>query len=329
MNDIRKIFDDNQLVMKLYSLYLSEYNKSIDETKVKSLAKDLQIDYDYAFYLLFINFLGLDIVDNKEHLYLANQYIRPYLKSLDIEEYYNNPYYKNVRPKAKKKGNWTLKYQKYNPYELFVCNDLTIDGYKEYPNIGYFKEEFDYLCVLENNHEWMLITPNEIETIKLPISKAFGDVITFGLGLGYFAYMVSLKENVNSVTIIEKDQNVINLFKTEILPFFEYKYKIKIINADAFDVMKEGINNYDYCFIDIWHDASDGVPFYVKFKKLEKFNEGVTIDYWVEPTLISYIKWYLYNHFDVLKKTKKLPDFVSKENILDDEIINQILVEKN
>ncbi len=64
MNDIQKTFEDNQLVMKLYSLYLNEYNKYIDEIKVKSLSKDLQIDYDFVFYLLFINFLGLDIIDN-------------------------------------------------------------------------------------------------------------------------------------------------------------------------------------------------------------------------------------------------------------------------
>ena len=329
MININKIFENNQLIMKLYSLYISEYNRSIDEVKVKSLAEDLEIDNDYAFYLLFINFLGLDIVDNKEHLNLANQYIRPYLKSLDIEEYKNNPYYKNIVPKSKKLGKWTLKYQTYKPYELFVCNDLTIDNYHEYPNIGYFKEQFKYLTVLENNHEWMLITPNEIETMKEPINKAYGNVITFGLGLGYFAYMVSLKDNVESITIVEKDKDVIELFTSLILPFFEHKNKIKIINADAFDIMKQGINNYDYCFIDIWHDASDGVPLYVKFKQLEKFNKLVKIDYWVETTLVSYIKWYLYSNFDELKKLNKLSIDVEIKDILNNEYINKILVEKN
>lgn len=329
MDNIQNIFENNQLIMKLYSLYISEYNNSIDEIKVKSLAKDLQINDDYAFYLLFINFLGFDIVDNKEHLNLTNQYIRPYLKCLDVDEFTNNPYYKNVVPKKKKLGKWTLKYQTYHPYELFVCNDLTIDNYYEYPNIGYFKEQFKYLTVLENNHEWMLITPNEIETMKEPINKAFGNVITFGLGLGYFAYMVSLKDNVESITIVEKDKGVIELFNSEILPFFEYKNKIKIINADAFDIMHQGINNFDYCFIDIWHDASDGVDFYAKFKKYEKDNPNVIIDYWVETTLVSYIKWYLYNNFDNLKQCKKLSSNVEVKDILDDEFINKLLVEKN
>ena len=44
MININKIFENNQLIMKLYSLYISEYNRSIDEVKVKSLAKDLEIN---------------------------------------------------------------------------------------------------------------------------------------------------------------------------------------------------------------------------------------------------------------------------------------------
>lgn len=329
MNEIKKTFENNQLIMKLYSLYISEYNNSINASQVEELASTCDIDLNYAFYLLFVNYLGLDTVDNKEHLCLANEYIRPYLRCLDENIYYNNPYYKNVRPKEKKKGQWTLKYLSYKPYELFVCNDLKVEQYKEFPSVGYFKDEFKYLAVLENNHEWMLIIPNEIETMKEPINKAFGKVITFGLGLGYFAYMTSIKDNVDSVTIIEKDPNVIKLFKSEILPFFEFKHKINIICADAFDIFKQGINDYDYCFIDIWHDASDGVPLYVEFKKYEKNNNDVIIDYWVETTLVSYIKWYVFSHFETLKKCNKLDKLVTVEEILDNNFINKLLVEKN
>ena len=77
----------------------------------------------------------------------------------------------------------------------FVFNDLKCINDKLYPSIGYFKDEYKYPCVLENDREWMLITPNEIETMKKPISEATGNVLTYGLGLGYYAYMVSMKEN--------------------------------------------------------------------------------------------------------------------------------------
>ena len=40
----------------------------------------------------------------------------------------------------------------------------------------------------------MTITPDEIETMKEAVDQAFGNVLTFGLGLGYYAYMVSEKD---------------------------------------------------------------------------------------------------------------------------------------
>ena len=77
----------------------------------------------------------------------------------------------------------------------------------------------------------MTITPNEIETMKEPVDEAFGHVLTFGLGLGYYAYMVSEKENVESITIVETNEDVIDLFNKYILPQFKNAHKIKIIQS--------------------------------------------------------------------------------------------------
>jgi hypothetical protein len=48
-------------------------------------------------------------------------------------------------------------------------------------------------ALLENDRIWMTITPNEIEIMIKPVDEAFGHVLTYGLGLGYYAYMVSKK----------------------------------------------------------------------------------------------------------------------------------------
>mgnify|MGYP004628899591 FL=1 len=131
----------------------------------------------------------------------------------------------------------------------------------------------------------MLITPNEIETMSESISEAYGNVLTYGLGLGYYQYMISNKDNVKSITIIEKDQNIIDLFTKYILPQYKYKNKIKIINEDA---LKYKYNNeYDYVFVDIWHDPSDGIELYTKMKQLEKPN--IKYSYWIEKTIKNYI----------------------------------------
>ena len=144
--------------------------------------------------------------------------------------------------------------------------------------------------MLENDNEWMTLTPVDVDTCKEAIDAAHGNVITFGLGLGYYAYMVSEKENVKSITIVEKSKEVIELFKKYILPNFTNKEKIKIVNCDAFEYAKYvmPIENYDYAFVDIWRDASDGTPMYEDMKKLERLSPQTKFSYWIENFLISY-----------------------------------------
>ena len=76
--------------------------------------------------------------------------------------------------------------------------------------------------------------------MKLPVERAKGKVLTFGLGLGYFAYMCSLKEEVESVTVVEKDKSVIKLFNEIILPlrqifFLQKQIQIKIAGKKQLD----------------------------------------------------------------------------------------------
>ncbi len=79
-------------------------------------------------------------------------------------------------------GKSELKYEKYKPFEGFVCNDIiqTKEG-RQIPQVGFFETEFMFPAILENDRIWMTITPNEIETMKEPVDQAFGNVLTFGL----------------------------------------------------------------------------------------------------------------------------------------------------
>lgn len=78
------------------------------------------------------------------------------------------------------------------PYEGFIYKDVEAskeDYYSEINHLGFFSQSFDYLELVDKERIWMSITPYEIETMKSSIAKAKGKVVTFGLGLGYFAYM--------------------------------------------------------------------------------------------------------------------------------------------
>lgn len=237
--------------------------------------------------------------DNIKKIYELNDEFVNYYKKynlencfemLSIDEYISNPYVKNIKlNKIIVDDNHKFEELNYLPYECFLYKNIYIDNeYLEHIKIGYFTTTYSYITLLENEDIWMLITPHEINTMKQAISNAYGNVITFGLGLGYFAYMCSIKENVKTVTIIEKDEKTIKLFKEFILPQFEHKDKIIIINEDAIKFTSKPIN-YDYGFVDIYKDEIDGLPLYIKmYQNLIKQN--FKSEYWIEEGMIIILR---------------------------------------
>ncbi len=275
----------NNIILNRLSIYLNNNSKIINKEMVENLTKELNISKEEAFKFLLAEILGLNATEYKE---VFNIYFKNMIKMLNKSKYENNDYYKNIKIDNINYKKYSFKNNYYEPYEAFVYNDLIeLDNGVLLPSIGFFDEKYNYPSILENGREWMLITPNEIETMDKVINESEGHVLTYGLGLGYFAYMSSLKEEVIDVTIIEKDNNIIELFNKYILPQFKYKNKIKIIKEDAFTFAKEYPFNYDFVFADIWHDPSDGIELYLKFKKLEK--ENIIYRYWIEDTIKCYL----------------------------------------
>lgn len=270
----------NNLIMSKLSIYLNNYSDYITKEMIDNIKKEFGFNDLESFKIIITSLLE---ITDKELIHEFDKIVF----ELDKNKYEDNLYYKNISFKNIKSNKWSFRYESYNPYEAFVFNDLRKINDKLYPCIGYFKEEYKYPAVLENNREWMLITPNEIETMEKPINEATGNVLTYGLGLGYYAYMVSMKEDVKTVTIVEKDKEIIELFNKYILPQFRFKDKIRIINMDAFEYFKKNIY-YDFVFVDIWHDPSDGIDLYLKFKNLEKKN--IKYSYWIEDTIKCYIE---------------------------------------
>lgn len=237
----------------------------------------------------FLNFFDLDL-ENSLDKKLFNEYVKKSFNKLDTDAFGNNPYFINVRPQEKYIGNYELYYQTFAPYKPFIYNDVTIaeTTFSEYSSLGYFDKEFKCLTLAKDNVIWMSITPNEIKTMQKSVEEAHGKVLTFGLGLGYYAYMASIKTNVDKVVIVESDSNIIEIFKKNILPFFPYPPKIEIVKEDAFKYLNRvDINEeFDYAFFDIWHSPEDGLLPYLKIKNYEK-NKRCQFSYWLEDSLIA------------------------------------------
>ena len=302
--------------MKIYlsKKDLEEFNKLLDTKDINLSIADLTLDYlencknnididlfssfedldkEKAFYYSLMDVMEIDY-ENKENRFIGENYILQGIKCLETKEYEENPYVKSIKIDGKHFKNLELKYLNYKPYEGFPFDDIKVDEnnyFKETTQLGFFEKPYQFLALLENNKIWMSINPNEIETMKKPISNAKGNIVVFGLGMGYFAYMCSLKGDVKHITIIENNQNIIELFNSKIFPLFEYKNKITIIKSDAFKFVKKiKPNDFTYGFVDLWHNPNDGIHAFLMFKSEESRLEGLKFDYWLETGLLALLR---------------------------------------
>ena len=242
---------------------------------------------------LFSGLLGLNPSNEHDRL-LEETYIWKGVHELNPNEFINDPYFQYIQIPSASEKSWHFQLDIYQSYEAFICDDLVIepDGV-EIPQIGFFSQSFRYPAVYEKGQEWMAIKPSEIRSMRKPVSCVNGNVITFGLGLGYYTFMVSQKKEVEHITVVERDSSIIHLFQDYILPQFPHKEKVSIIQSDAFEYMKKQMpkEHFDYAFVDLWHDSSDGLPLYLKARKLAEDIPQTHFLYWVENTLRSAENW--------------------------------------
>ena len=284
--EVQNIISTNNINMNVADVLTNAfmYVDAINPDEVKQYIKE-GLSENEAVYNCLYDFLGFDKNDEESQNVLG-EYVLNNLKKLNPKDYTDNPYVKAIKNTGRK-GKYALKYIDYAPYQLFAYDDIKVNGYKEYSQIGYFDNKFSYLALTEGNNIWMSLNPNEIETMKPYINKARGNVLVLGLGMGYVPFMLSLKNFVKSITIIERDQEIINLFNELIYPSFPNKEKIKIIKGDAVEytrkIQKQG--TCDYVFADLWHDPEDGLPLFVELKKINK-----NIDCWLEVSMYALLR---------------------------------------
>ncbi len=246
-------------------------------------------------------------------------------KRLSVSGYIDDPYMNNVLPSISEIGNISLRYENYRKKEGFVYDEITYDPvtYEEKTPFGYFDEEFRYLALKKGDATWMSVIPHEINTMKEPIEEARGKVLTLGLGIGYYVYNVLMKKNVEEVTVVEYDKDVIEVFKKRLLPFFPNKEKLRIIEGDAFEYLSHA-KPFDYCFADLWHMPEDGLPMYLKLRKYEDTYPNASFSYWIEKSMLALMRRSLIVLFDEeMSQETKDEDYTESET-LGDKLINAL-----
>lgn len=228
------------------SEYINETPCAITERLMKEADPSGELPEEILYAAFMAGFCGISEDDTT-----INEYFHDAVHCLETRKYRDNPYLENIKFPDTATRHWKFTHYSYRPYEAFICNDIDIDkNLREVPQIGFFRERFAYPAVEQDGREWMAVKPSEIETMRAPIEEAAGRVVTLGLGLGYFAYMVSEKPDVTSLDIVERSEEAIALFERHILPQFPNKEKIRIIRSDAFGFLNENM------WQDAGHEAS-------------------------------------------------------------------------
>lgn len=280
---------DNERILTLMSEYLCFTPAAIQPGEVQKLSADCDIPLNDAYMALLCAHCGLDTgLPDDARLYRS--YLPRMVRQHDPASYRADAYMQTVRPQAGQTGSIDLVMETIAPMELFVADDfLTDDQGRIYPQLGWFREVFSFPALRENGQVWMTVTPNEINTIQPAVAQSTGKVLTYGLGLGYYAFHALLKSEVTSVTIVERSPQVIDVFRRLLLPFFPRQEALHIVEADAFEYARTQMPQmgFDTVFTDLWHDVGDGIELYRRMKALE--TPGPRYLYWIEKTLRCYI----------------------------------------
>lgn len=104
----------------------------------------------------------------------------------------------------------------------------------------------EYKVLVVGGGVMMSNTQLEHRTNRRVINRMEGDVLVTGLGLGSIITPITSRSNVKSLTIVEKNKDVISL----VAPYYSQDSKVRIVEGDAFSYIPD--QKYDFMYHDIW-----------------------------------------------------------------------------
>jgi predicted membrane-bound spermidine synthase len=145
-----------------------------------------------------------------------------------------------------------------------------------------FVQEGQYTELVVDNNILMSDTDMEIRSNGYVAAIAHGNVLVAGLGIGLVIIPMCKNPVVKSVTVIEKNKDVIKLVE----PHIRHK-KLEVIHADIFDWKPENGRKWDIIWFDIWHgvntdNLSEIARLHQKFKfRRNRENPGSFMSSWM------------------------------------------------
>ncbi len=270
--------DEIAAEMALYS------KEELDEMKELGLTPD----GFRTFYVIrkFCDTYGIDRVADAEYMLELYGNARRIPASFITDD----PYMKAADYTTVKDGDVTLTWAEYARGEIFQYDMPNVNGRLVVPKLGFFDTPVRFPALYEGDMPWVSVIPSEINSMREQLDAAEGRCLVLGLGLGYYAFHAAMKESVTSVTVVELNEKITDIFVKHLLPKFPCRDKIKIIRGDAvaYAASLTG-DEYDFCFADIWEGAVDGAPHYVRLRESAKRLPDIRFTYWIEEQIKEYL----------------------------------------
>ena len=278
---------------------LKAAKRSFTEEELDALREQGLLGEDFETFLTvkwFVDALELEEVADEEYIRQFFQQARKF----DINWFYDNPYMREISVPKAKIGRFQLGMAIYDKGEFFQYDMPDFSRDLVVPKIGFFDGRVTFPSIYEGITPWMSICPSEIFSMEEPIQQAHGRVLVLGLGLGYYPFMISQKDSVSEIVIVERQKEVIELFEKYLLPQFGHKEKIKVIQEDALVYMDqlgesdgfaadEG-GRFDVCFADIWENQVDGAKAYRRIHPHEVRLPRTEFVYWIEQPILHQLQ---------------------------------------
>lgn len=248
----------------------------------------------------------------KELTAILKRYSLPSSLKQDISIIQDNPYFRDIHLETV--ATPTVRYETAVIKRRTVLN---VDFHRpvgkylfhEHP-LGYFDEDLELPVLKEGDKVWMSPVVSEIQSMGDGITKGRGRCLTLGLGLGVLPYLWLLKDEVASVTIVERNPDVIAVFEKYIRPQFNTLKPITVISGDAFDYYNEAwLAGFDYVYVDFWESTGDGLTAYMKL--METKLRPSHVDFWVETSILQDVKHLLASYLMTLYRGGSIYEFIA------------------
>lgn len=266
---------------------------------------------------------------------------------LSVDAFEQSPYHRNVTAKLNSLHSDRYATEVFAGGRLFNLSAVQPDPDRElmdWMKLRALDRDAETLILSDGELEWMLDSPSEAETNDPAAAKAHGNVLVFGLGIGYVVYMMLMNGKTDHITVVENDPRVIHAFREYLLPLFPSHSPVTILEADAFACWNHDfLAPYDYIYADIWQSGEDGLFCMERLLEAE-IVDSAKADFWIETSCVVPLRTLFFLHYEELYGSA--PQAVSEEyqsmmnkirnyiasidvTVSDPELLKQLMYDQN